>query len=94
MIYISHRGYINGIDDKLENNPDNITKLLKNNVHVEIDVRYHNDNFYLGHDEPKYKISSDFLEHKNLWCHAKDFKTLDQINAQHPIKLPIFLKFC
>ena len=79
MIYISHRGYINGIDDKLENNPDNITKLLKNNVHVEIDVRYHNDNFYLGHDEPKYKISSDFLKHKNLWCHAKNFKTLDQI---------------
>jgi len=48
-------------------------------VHVEIDVRYHDDNFYLGHDEPKYKISSDFLKHKNLWCHAKDFKTLDQI---------------
>ena len=21
----------------------------------------------------------DFLKHKNLWCHAKDFKTLDQI---------------
>ena len=79
MIYISHRGYINGVDEKLENNPDNILKLLKSNIHVEIDVRYHNDNFYLGHDEPKYKISSDFLKHKNLWCHAKDFKTLDQI---------------
>ena len=24
MIYISHRGYINGVDEKLENNPDNI----------------------------------------------------------------------
>ena len=79
MIYISHRGYISGVDEKLENNPDNISKLLKSNIHVEIDVRYHNDNFYLGHDEPKYKISSDFLKHKNLWCHAKDFKTLDQI---------------
>ena len=79
MIYISHRGYINGVDEKLENNPDNISKLLKSNIHVEIDVRYHNDNFYLGHDEPKYKIKSDFLKHKNLWCHAKDFKTLDQI---------------
>ena len=29
MIYISHRGYINGVDEKLENNPDNITNLLK-----------------------------------------------------------------
>ena len=89
MIYISHRGYINGVDEKLENNPDNITNLLKSDIHVEIDVRYHNDNFYLGHDEPKYKISSDFLEHKNLWCHAKDFKTLDQISIlySHNIKL-------
>ena len=29
MIYISHRGYINGIDEKLENNPDNISKSFK-----------------------------------------------------------------
>ena len=38
MIYISHRGYISGVDEKLENNPDNISKLLKSNIHVEIDV--------------------------------------------------------
>ena len=29
MIYISHRGYIDGPDKKLENNPENITFLLK-----------------------------------------------------------------
>ena len=64
-----------------------ILNLLKSNIHVEIDVRYHNDNFYLGHDEPKYKISNDFLKHKNLWCHAKDFKTLDQIRKRLPLLL-------
>ena len=79
MIYISHRGYINGVDEKLENNPNNILKLLERNIHVEIDVRYHNDNFYLGHDDPKYKVEVNFLKHKNLWCHAKNFKTLDEI---------------
>ena len=79
MIYISHRGYVNGIDKKLENNPDNILNLLEKNIHVEIDVRYYNDNFYLGHDEPKYKIESNFLTHRNLWCHAKDYKSLDEI---------------
>tara|TARA_B100000886_G_scaffold335189_1_gene291876 strand:+ start:941 stop:1375 length:435 start_codon:yes stop_codon:yes gene_type:complete len=79
MIYISHRGYINGVDEKLENNPSNILKLLEKNIHVEIDVRYHNKNFYLGHDDPKHKIDSNFLKHKNLWCHAKNFKTLDEI---------------
>ena len=79
MIYISHRGYINGVDEKLENNPNNISKLLEKNIHVEIDVRYHNDSFYLGHDNPKYKIDVNFLKHKNLWCHAKNSKTLDEI---------------
>ena len=79
MIYISHRGYINGVDEKLENNPDNISKLLKKNIHVEIDVRYHNDSFYLGHDNPRYKIDDNFLKQKNLWCHAKNHKTLYEI---------------
>ena len=56
MIYISHRGYINGVDEKIENNPNNIAELLEKNIHVEVDVRYYNDSFYLGHDDPKYKI--------------------------------------
>ena len=79
MIYISHRGYINGVDERIENNPNNITKLLEKNIHVEVDVRYYNDSFYLGHDDPKYKIDVNFLKHKNLWCHAKNFETLDEI---------------
>ena len=79
MIYISHRGFINGVDEKIENNPINIAKLLEKNIHVEVYVRYYNDSFYLGHDDPKYKIDVNFLKHKNLWCHAKNFKTLDEI---------------
>ena len=79
MIYISHRGYINGVDEKIENNPNNIAELLEKNIHVEVDVRYYNDSFYLGHDDPKYKIDVNFLKHKNLWCHAKNFKTLEEI---------------
>ena len=35
MIYISHRGYVNGVDEKLENNPTNVLKLLEKNIHVE-----------------------------------------------------------
>ena len=79
MMYISHRGYINGPDDNLENNPDHISKLLEKNIHVEIDVRYHMGNFYLGHDKPKFKINRQFLTHHNLWCHAKDHMSLEAI---------------
>jgi len=35
MIYISHRGFINGKDTKLENNPDQINYLLEQNINVE-----------------------------------------------------------
>ena len=79
MIYISHRGYINGIDKKIENNPDHIASLLKKEIHVEIDVRFYKGNFYLGHDKPDFKIDTKFLQNEKLWCHAKDFKTLEEI---------------
>lgn len=79
MIYISHRGYIDGEDKKIENNPKQILKILDKNIHVEIDVRYFNKSFYLGHDTPEFKIDKKFLEHQNLWCHAKDSNTLNEI---------------
>ena len=69
MIYISHRGYVNGVDEKLENNPNNISRLLEKNIHVEIDVRYHNNSFYLGHDDPKYKVEK--LQNIKTRCQAK-----------------------
>jgi len=81
MLYISHRGYIEGPDTKLENNPENLSKLISKNIHIEVDVRYYKKSFYLGHDEPKYKIDKKFLEQANLWCHAKDFQTLDKIRS-------------
>ena len=40
MIYISHRGYTNGSNEDLENNPDQIRYLLSKNIHVEIDLRF------------------------------------------------------
>lgn len=81
MLYISHRGYIDGPDKKLENNPENLSNLINKNIHIEVDVRYYKKSFYLGHDEPTYRIDKKFLEQENLWCHAKDFKTLDEIRS-------------
>ena len=78
-MYISHRGYIDGEDKLIENNPEHISNLLLKNIHVEVDVRYYKDDFYLGHDEPKFKIDKKFLTHYNLWCHAKDYKSLEAI---------------
>lgn len=76
MLVISHRGYENGEDSSLENNPKQIKKLLNMNINVEIDVLY-NDGFFLGHDKPLYEVEMDFLKLDGLWCHAKNVEALE-----------------
>tara|TARA_B110000879_G_C10875740_1_gene394696 strand:- start:246 stop:677 length:432 start_codon:yes stop_codon:yes gene_type:complete len=80
MIYISHRGNLEGKQENNENNPDYIMQAIKQGFDVETDVWFDKMNFYLGHDEPTYKINSDFLLNKNLWCHAKNFDALDELS--------------
>ena len=71
MYFISHRGNINGIQKENENKPEYIIKAIENNFEVEIDVRFNNGNFFLGHDYDQYKIDKNFLLKKQIWCHAK-----------------------
>lgn len=80
MIYISHRGFVNGIDKKIENHPDQIKFLIEKNINIEVDVRFYKNKFYLGHDEPEFEISSDFLINNKLWCHAKNFEALEEMS--------------
>jgi hypothetical protein len=76
MRVISHRGNLLGIQKKTENNPDQVDKVLSMGFDCEIDVWYKNNNWYLGHDKPIYKINEIFLENKKLWCHAKNLNAL------------------
>ena len=80
MKIISHRGYENGEDPILENNPEQIKKLLNMNIDVEIDVLY-NGVFYLGHDKPLYEVDLNFLKQGGLWCHAKNIQALELMLA-------------
>lgn len=76
MIFISHRGNINGpIPDK-ENNPLYIASALNLGFDVEVDVHFENGTFFLGHDEPVYATSEKFLKNKHLWCHAKTLNAM------------------
>ena len=47
MIYISHRGFVDGKNSELENNPAQIEYLINKNIDVEIDVRFYKNKFYL-----------------------------------------------
>ena len=76
MILISHRGNIDGKQPNLENAPYYINNTLKMGYNVEIDVWWYKDNFYLGHDEPMYKVEIKYLQDYRLWCHAKNIEAV------------------
>jgi hypothetical protein len=80
MIYISHRGNLEGKSEKDENNPDYILNAVDKGFDVEIDVWFKNDNFYLGHDDPIFKVDKEFLGRDQFWCHAKNHEALYEMS--------------
>jgi len=81
MIFISHRGNLEGPNPERENNPDYISEALERVSSVEVDVWYENDNWFLGHTEPQYKVERDFLYNNNLWFHTKNIEALKQLST-------------
>lgn len=84
MKLISHRGNISGKNPGLENTPEYINSAIEKGYDVEIDVWY-KGGFYLGHDEPKYKIDVNFLQRQELWCHAKNLEALTEMKKHSNI---------
>ena len=80
MIYIAHRGNINGPNPERENEPYYIKEALDKGYHCEIDVwLIDKDKWYFGHDEPKYPIAPPFLFSDNLWLHCKNIEALNEL---------------
>lgn len=79
QMLITHRGNINGPNPQSENHPDYIDDALWNGYDVEIDVRYLNNKFYLGHDNPQYEISRNFFYNDKLWIHCKNVEALYEL---------------
>lgn len=79
MIYISHRGNLEGPNKELENSPDYIDAAIAEDFDVEVDLWYANGTPLLGHDEPQYAISLGYLWDRSdyLWVHCKDPIALD-----------------
>jgi len=75
MILISHRGNIKGREIEKENDPLHIENALAEGYEVEIDVWLIDNEIFLGHDDPDYKVEKKFLYNK-LWCHAKNTEAL------------------
>jgi hypothetical protein len=79
MIYISHRGNINGRIEEAENKPEYIIDTLRLGYDVEIDVWYINGEWWLGHDEPQYQIDFDWIDSRSdrLWIHCKNIEAVE-----------------
>lgn len=79
MILISHRGNLDGRIPELENSPHYIYEALLRGYDCEIDVRLVGTEWYLGHDEPQYKIDYEFLLDPRLWIHCKNHQALEYL---------------
>jgi len=81
MILISHRGNIDGPNQKRENSPEYIMEALSSGFDVEIDVWYKEKEWFLGHDNPNYKIEINWLleRESKLWIHCKNLESLVEI---------------
>jgi len=81
MIFIAHRGNIITKNQERENTFEYIMEAINLGFSVEIDIWWHRESFYLGHDKPLNHIASDFLKHPRLWCHAKNIEALPKLLA-------------
>lgn len=93
MMVISHRGNLNGRDEEIENHPVHIDKIItKYMMNVEVDLWIHNGHYWLGHDEPQYKISYEWLHTRRnfLWVHCKNHEALLRMSRKQNNKLNYF----
>ena len=89
MIYIAHRGNINGPNER-ENSPTYLLEAIKAGYYVETDLwiisSLDEEKLYLGHDNPQYEIKVEFLLDikDKLFCHCKNIQALHFIITYHP----------
>lgn len=78
MKLIAHRGNVEGPKPIEENRPEYIDKAIEMGYNVEIDIRYEDDLFYLGHDESQYVVNWSWLVKNRdyLWIHCKNLQSL------------------
>tara|TARA_B100000424_G_C22683458_1_gene374171 strand:- start:54 stop:512 length:459 start_codon:yes stop_codon:yes gene_type:complete len=93
MILISHRGNVDVVNVEKENTKSYIQEAIDLGYDVEIDVRYVDNKFWLGHDKADYEVELEWLiERKNnLWIHCKNFESLSEL-LQTDLKVFYHLK--
>jgi hypothetical protein len=86
MIKIAHRGNLMGSIPTLENRPDYLIDAIAQGYEVEVDVWWHENFIYFGHDNPQYLVQpEDFHKIRDhAWFHCKNFNALQHFIDHHP----------
>lgn len=81
---IAHRGNRTGIDVN-ENSPEFLQQAIDLGYDIEVDIRYINGAWWLGHDGPQYQIASpfDLFDNSKVWWHCKNFAALEKLQASN-----------
>ena len=90
---IAHRGLIDGPNHQAENSMTTITEWCRQGKASEIDIWWHREAFWIGHDEPREPVSAEFLRSEYLWIHAKNaeaFYHLQKLSNERGWGLRIF----
>jgi hypothetical protein len=76
MRIISHRGNLTGIEPTFENRIKTIDKALAAGFDVEVDVLYHDNKMFLGHDAPQELLPERFYSDDRIHFHCKNMGSL------------------
>jgi hypothetical protein len=91
-LLIAHRGLLDGPDPDLENSPSMIELARRLGYDVEIDLWKTSSGWWLGHDEPQYRVSFEwiksidkpsYLDKSHAWIHAKNIDALYELRVNH-----------
>ena len=74
MIFIAHRGNMDGPNPEMENRPEYIQLALNKGYDVEVDLWVFDDTPYSGHDSLQYRLGAELiLNHSQyIWFHCKN----------------------
>jgi len=83
MKIISHRGNLIESNSIRENSVDYIEEAIAEGFDVEIDLWVDGDQYYLGHDNPQYFVSIEWLKKCKdvLWIHCKNREALEKLST-------------
>lgn len=90
MLKIAHRGNLNGPNSALENSPEYIQKALDLGYYVEIDCWKIAENWWLGHNGPKYLVDFEFINNGRIFAHCKNLEALYQLGIEQRLKCDFF----